>query len=121
MSWASWEEIKQAIELYTGLSRDALHIHAAVLLQLLVAAVSRLGLRHPIPWLVVFVLEILNERTDMMADGVSEKWEQSAAIHDLWNTMLIPTLLFLISRYTPALLWHGASFETSLPDGGKPK
>ena len=116
MTGVSWEEIKQAIELSTGLSRDALHIHAAVLLQLFVAAISRRGLRNPIPWLVVCVFEVLNERTDMLADGVLESWEQAASIHDLWNTMLLPTLLFLISRYAPALAWGRTRVEACPPN-----
>ena len=100
----SWTEIKTAIEIATGLSRDALHIYAAVLIQVAVAAISRRGLSHPLPWLCVLLFALVNEWADIESDGLFEDWETWAAIHDLWNTMFLPTILFLLTRYAPSVV-----------------
>lgn len=105
----SWEEIKTAVELATGLSRDALHIYAAVLIQLTAAAISRRGLANPLPWLCVFAFALINEWTDVNSDRLFEEWEIWAAIHDLWNTMLLPTILCFVTRFAPELLESQAS------------
>ncbi len=95
--------MKDALELYTGLSRDALHIYAAVVIQLLSAVVARRSLMHPLPWFCVLLFALLNESIDIFSDAVAEGWEFRAARHDLWNTMLMPSLLLLTVRYAPTL------------------
>ena len=46
-----WVLVKEAVEAWTGLERDALHVYAAVGVQLVVAMLSRRSLSHPFPWL----------------------------------------------------------------------
>lgn len=99
-----WEQIKSAISLSTGLERDALHIYAAILLQVGSAALLRRSLGSVLPWLVVLAAAVGNEWLDITRDRLFEDWEQGAAIHDLWNTMLVPTLLALLARFAPRLL-----------------
>ena len=99
-----WKHIKDVIALWTELERDALHIYAALLGQVAAAFVLRRSLAHPAPWLFVLALAVGNEALDMRGDRVVEQWEWDAALHDLWNTMLLPSLLLLLARFAPALV-----------------
>ena len=99
-----WEQVKGAISIWTELERDALHIYAAILLQIGSAAVLRRSLASPWPWLVVLAAALGNEWLDIYRDDLFEDWEQGAAIHDLWNTMLVPTILALLVRFAPAIV-----------------
>lgn len=97
------EGIKAAIAVWTELDRDALHIYTAVLIQLGSAALLRRTLASPWPWLVVLAFALTNEWLDVHGDDLVEAWEKAAALHDLWNTMLLPTLLLLVVRFAPRL------------------
>ncbi len=99
-----WEQVKSTIAVWTELERDALHIYAAILLQIGSAAVLRRSLASPLPWLAVLAAALANEVLDIRRDGVFENWERSAALHDLWNSMLAPTILLLLARFAPGLL-----------------
>jgi hypothetical protein len=99
-----WEQIKGAISIWTELERDALHIYAAILLQIGSAALLRRSLASPWPWLVVLAAAVANEWLDIHRDGLVEEWERGAAIHDLWNTLLVPTILALVVRFAPRLV-----------------
>ena len=98
-----WKEIKDAIALWTGLERDALHIYAALLAQTAAALVLRRSLRHFLPWAFVLFLAVGNEILDMYGDDLVEHWEIDAGLHDLWNTMVLPSLLLLLARFAPGL------------------
>ncbi|MGZ8285469.1 MAG: hypothetical protein ACXWUZ_06755 [Allosphingosinicella sp.] len=98
-----WEQVKAAISLWTELERDALHIYAAILLQIGSAALLRRNLASPLPWLAVLAAALFNEVLDAYRDGLVEPWERAAALHDLWNTMLVPTVLALLVRFAPRL------------------
>jgi hypothetical protein len=97
------EVIKAAVAAWTGLERDALHVYAAVIIQLGSAAILRRTVASPWPWLIVLVFALANEYLDMQNDNLVEDWEKAAALHDLWNTMLLPTLLLLVARFAPRL------------------
>ena len=98
------EVIKAAVAAWTGLERDALHVYAAVIIQLGSAAILRQTVASPWPWLIVLVFALANEYLDMRNDNLVEDWEKAAALHDLWNTMLLPTLLLLVARFAPGLM-----------------
>jgi len=98
-----WEAVKTAVATWTELDRDALHIYAAILIQLGSAAILRRTLASPWPWLVVLAFALTNEWLDMHRDDLVEAWEKAAALHDLWNTMLLPSLLLLVVRFAPSL------------------
>ena len=102
-----WEQIKAAISLWTGLERDALHIYAAMLIHIASAALLRRTLASPWPWLVVLVFALANEWLDIQRDGLFEEWETASSLHDLWNTMLAPTILALLVRFAPRLTGAG--------------
>jgi hypothetical protein len=99
-----WEQVKSAIAIWTELERDALHIYAAILLQIVAAALLRRSLASPLPWLAVLAAALANESLDIRRDGVFEAWERAAALHDLWNSMLVPTILLLLVRFAPRLV-----------------
>lgn len=97
----TWIEIKEAIELYTGLERDALHVHAALFLYILAMALFRQSRRSRVPWLVVLAILVANEVYDLVhnwQDG--PEWALASSAKDLWNTMLWPTVLLFVGRYT---------------------
>ena len=97
----TWFDIKELIEGYTGLERDALHIHAALFLYIAAMAVFRQSRRSRLPWLVVLAVELVNEGYDIYFNCCHEPyWLITGAAKDLWNTMLWPTVLLLVGRYT---------------------
>jgi hypothetical protein len=101
----SWYEVKQWLEAASGLNMDALHVHAGILCQLAAALVLRRPLRSVWPWLAVAVAVIANEIYDLQLD-LWPNWDDQLreGFKDLWNTLLIPTLVLLISRFAPWLM-----------------
>lgn len=93
-----WGPIKIDFEKALGLSPDALHIHAGVLLLLLFAWAMRRPLHDWRPWLALFAIEFANEIIDMnqLAGSVESNWPASR--HDLINTMVVPTILLVYYR-----------------------
>ncbi|HWH16840.1 MAG TPA: hypothetical protein VNT77_00655 [Allosphingosinicella sp.] len=99
MEW--FADIKDLIEQYSGLEKDALHVHSALLLYLLAMFAFRQTRKSRIPWLFVLGLEMANETYDLFlqhSQGEPPRWGESAK--DLWNTMLWPTVLLFVGRYT---------------------
>ena len=108
--------IKMAIGDATGLADDALHIYVALLLYFGSALLLRWRLHEIKPWLLVLAATIANEVWDYYAilredDPVS--WTNH--FKDLWNTMLVPTVLLLLARYTDVFAREAASPP---PDAG---
>ena len=110
-----WEHVKSTISLWTELERDALHIYASILLQIGAAALLRKSLASPLPWLAVLAAALLNESLDIWRDSLFEEWERKAALHDLWNTMLVPTILALLVRFAPRLFTRPSSSPAPPP------
>ena len=103
----NWLEIKALLESCTGLDRDALHIYAAVGIQLGLALFARKSLASPWPWLAALAAVLANEYVDYKSVGDSVAAQQlvwDASYHDIWNTMLLPTLLLLIAKFWPSWL-----------------
>jgi hypothetical protein len=97
----SWYDLKELMGTYTGLERDALHVHGALFLYLIAMVVLRQGRRSLLPWLIVLAAELTNEFYDAWynwGEALAWIWESSAK--DLWNTMLWPTVLLLLGRYS---------------------
>lgn len=100
-----WFQLKIALSEALGVSQDALHILAGILLHLLAAAVTRRPIAHPLPWLLVVALAVANELFDLWFEiwpNRDDQWAETAK--DLVTTLLAPTLLLLIARWAPALL-----------------
>lgn len=99
-----WVLFKDWIATVTGLSEDALHIYAALAVQLLAVLVLRRRIGDLLPLGVVAVVLLANEYADIAVPGHPiEQWQVEGGVRDLWNTMLLPTVLFLLARYAPSL------------------
>lgn len=116
-----WHEIKQAAEQLSGLDMDSLHVHVGVMAQLAAALVLRRPVRSVIPWLLVLAAAIANE----VYDYRYEIWEDRSlqldgGIRDIWNTMLLPTILLAAARFYPRLFTgKPAPAPESAPDPGE--
>ncbi len=100
-----WWQMKYWVEQSTGLHMDALHVHAGVLAQLLLALVLRRSLASVWPWLLVLAAAVANEWWDLTYEiwpTRDEQWAES--VRDTWNTMLLPTVLLILSRFAPGVL-----------------
>lgn len=85
--------------------KDALHIYAALFIQIAAARLSRRSLGHVLPWLSVLGIELANEAIDIWRGGEPRlmPWQVVSGAHDLINTMLMPSVLLLLCRYAPEL------------------
>ncbi len=89
--------------------KDALHIYAALFVQIAAALLSHRSLGHVFPWLAVLALELVNEVIDVVRGGEPNlmPWQVVSGVHDVINTMILPTALLLLCRRTPALFKFG--------------
>src|SRR5690349_17434702 len=101
-----WLAFKHWLQMSGGISMDAMHVLAGVLVQLLIAVLLRRSLRSPLPWLAVLLLALANEAVDLHVDKTwpdrGVQWVES--IKDMLITMLLPSLLLMIARWAPGLL-----------------
>lgn len=100
-----WYAAKEWLEASSGLDMDALHVHAGILCQLAAALLLRRSLRSPWPWIAVLLAVLANEAYDLVYETWPNRDTQYAeSVKDVWNTMLLPTLLVLVARFAPRLL-----------------
>lgn len=102
-----WFEIKNWLEMTTGLDRDSLHIYGAIGIQLLTAMIVRRPLASIWPWSAALTATLTNEYIDL---SQFNSWSETpdffrdAVLQDIWNSMLLPTVLLLLARYFPRIL-----------------
>ena len=87
-----------------GLGKDALRIYVGLAMFLLAAALTRRPLKSPVPISAVFAAAAAGEAWDLLDTARAGKrlwWAGSR--HDLRNTLLWPSVLFLLARYTRLL------------------
>ncbi len=97
--------------------KDALHIYAALAIQVVTAKLSGRSLGHILPWLTVFGLELINERLDLLRGGEPRvmPWQVVSGVHDIINTMILPTVLLVLCRRVPSLfVWPQTETELEL-------
>lgn len=102
----------------TGLDRDALHIYVALLIQVIVALPMRRRMASFFPVFVVICAILLNEWADLQLLPQDKPFPQAnidAAVQDLVNSILLPVLLFLLSRFWPGLLLGRRKPESVMP------
>ncbi|HEX5184905.1 MAG TPA: hypothetical protein VFW19_17335 [Allosphingosinicella sp.] len=115
-----WHHIKLWVEHAVGLNMDAIHVYAGLFLQLGAAIVLRKSLKSPWPWLVVAGVEFANEVYDYTYEVWPDRDIQFAeGLRDMWNTMVLPTMLLLLARYAPHLL-VGRAETAPPPSAGDP-
>lgn len=102
-----WAELKSFVVEASNLDQDALHVYFAVLIQLVSAWCFRRSVASPLPWLVVLIAVLINEYLDYypapMDTNIQEIY-MAEAYRDIWNTMLMPTLLFVTAKLWPQRL-----------------
>jgi len=97
-----WVLFKDWLAAFTGLSEDALHIYAALAVQFAAAFLFRRRIGDVLPLAIVALVLLVNEYLDITLPGHPiEQWQVDGGVRDLWNTMLLPTLLFLLARAAP--------------------
>lgn len=103
--WTAW---KRDLVGLTDLDRDALHIYVGVIVQVAVAVLTRRKLGDWLPWLVVAAVAVLIEGADIYAEvWPSAVMQGGKAVHDIVNTLAIPTFLLVLSRRWPQLAGRG--------------
>ena len=111
MSWL--QSTKAWVIAHSGLAKDALHIHVALLLFFGSAIVFRWKLTSWKPWLVVVAAALIGEMWDLRDSLVYDSPVRLGAnLHDVWNTLLWPSAILLMAR------WSGAHTILHLPGGG---
>lgn len=95
------------------LSKDALHIHVGLAIYVAAMLVFRRGPASMVPWLVVLAFELANELLDGL-HHFSFEVELTAALRDIGNTMLWPTVVLLLARRF-GIKEQRRNIETSAP------
>lgn len=96
-----FQQLKTLIVDHVGLAKDALHVYVALIVFLVVCRVFRWPASSWKPWLVVLAVALLGEALDLrhsLLKGYTVRLDYHWT--DLWNTMLVPTVLVLAARYT---------------------
>lgn len=96
-----FEALKLFLVDHTGLAKDALHIYVALAVYLGSCLIFRWKTRQWQPWCLVLLAALMGEAWDLLGAlerGGPLQWD--ATRKDLWNTMLVPTLLLVLSRTT---------------------
>ena len=105
-----WARLKIYLSELVGLDQDALHIYVAVLIQFAAALLLRRSIAHPLPWVCLLILLLVNEALDLfLPGGAIRSWQILGGIEDFWNTMALPTALLLLARYAPSLMTAAGS------------
>ena len=88
----------------TNLGKDALHIHVGMIVMLLVVLVWKKPLSDWRPLAAVALASVAGEIWDVidtLSHGGKPRW--NANWKDVWNTMLWPSVLFGLARFTKVL------------------
>ena len=88
----------------TNLGRDALHIHVGLIVMLLVVIAFKRSLADWRPLAAVALASVAGELWDVIdtfSHGGRPRWD--ANWKDIWNTMVWPTVLFGLARFTRIL------------------
>ncbi len=96
-----FQQLKTLIVDHVGLAKDALHVYVALIVFLVVCRMFRWPASSWKPWLVVLAVALLGEALDLrhtLQRGYVVRFDYHWT--DLWNTMLVPTVLVLVARYT---------------------
>lgn len=102
--WLSAPKDLQLLKLYflemTGLAKDALHIYAGMTVFIAVRLLWRWRGGWFIAWCAALALALGIEWLDMRAEGQAGVPQPDAAHwHDVWNTMVWPTVLMIVGRW----------------------
>ncbi len=98
---SNYETFKIILITLSGLSKDALHIYIALGVYLGSCLIFGWKARQWRPWLLVLFVAIMGEVWDILWNlELSQTPDLWANWHDIWNALLIPTALLVLSRYS---------------------
>lgn len=105
-----WSAAKRMLDTFPGIDHDGLHLLIGTLGFLFLAAILRKDCRSWSAWLIMLAIALANEVHDVLVDPWPDLAVQlMESAKDLILTMVIPTALLLIARFTPDLLTRGAA------------
>lgn len=109
----------------TGLGKDALHVYAGMTVFLLTRLLWRWRGGWMVAWIAALALATGIEWLDMRAEGkVGSIQPDAEHWHDIWNTMVWPTVLLFLGRWLqprpkPAVDPSGDLADKSLDDAAE--
>jgi len=112
-SWAEW---KLFFERSVSFTTDSMHVISGVVIMLLTAVIIRRPISDWRPWLLVLLLALFNEFSDLWI----ERWlhpgrQLGESVKDVLLTLALPTLLLFSARLMPHL--YKRSGDSDLPKG----
>lgn len=98
---SEFQQTKLAIVEHLGLAKDALHIYVAVIVFFGSCVLFKWKAGQWKPWLLVLAIALLGEAWDIRDTLVyNDKVWLAASWKDIWNTLLVPTVLMILARFT---------------------
>jgi hypothetical protein len=90
------------------LAKDALHIYVALVIFLGACLLFRWKAWQWKPWLCVLAAALLGEAWDLADSAVAgQPLAYDESLKDLCNTLLVPTLVVLLARYSALFVRRG--------------
>lgn len=86
------------VEHFVGFSSDALHAQVGMLVFIACNYLLRGRSSMLLPWMLLLGIEVTNEALDMSRPPGSFENDLGSSLHDLVNTMLVPTAMLLFWR-----------------------
>jgi hypothetical protein len=98
---SNYETLKVLLIALSGLSKDALHIYIALGIYLGSCLIFGWKARQWRPWLLVLSVAIIGEVWDILRSlELAQDPNLWGNWKDIWNALLIPTALLVLSRYS---------------------
>ena len=95
------QQTKRFLVEHLDLAKDALHIYVALTVFLGACLLFKWKAAQGKPWLLVLAVALTGEAWDLRDSLVYHtRIDLWGNWKDLWNTMLVPTVLMLAARYT---------------------
>ncbi len=104
MSWfddpGSFQALKIDLLEFTGLAKDAMHVHIGLIVFVIVRLFWRCRGGWILAWLAALTVAFGGEYIDIRGEIMRHEFTSDAAHwHDVWNTMVWPTVLMLVGRW----------------------
>jgi hypothetical protein len=93
---APYAEAKTILAELFGATEDLLHLHAGLIIFFAAALLFRRRMCSRVPIALVYIFAFANELIDLLSPGSDASRYEPAV--DILNTVLWPTLLFLLAR-----------------------
>jgi hypothetical protein len=103
----------------TGLGKDALHVHFGLAVFVAVRLLWRWRFGWLLAWLAALTVTLGGEWLDVRGEALAGALQpDSAHWHDVWNTMLWPTVLAVLGRWLQPRARDAVPAGPERPDDG---